>query len=579
MNREIEQTGIWAVRKKLYKTQSSVCDIDCDTLNDHYCAVSNEPVVSSVPIKPHQINLSSKFNFQIIDTPNFKKLYNKLKNRSKKSPDFTGFCPQMLNLTIGCPNVFSALKKLVNFSFQKSEFPTQLKTSIITPVPKTKEAKDPVHFRPVAVQPFLSLLIEKCAHDQVMTYLNDNNILYPGQFGFRTGHSCETAIAALTEHIYKYIDKGNICILLALDLSKAFDVMVREFLLEKLRWYGFETEWFESYFAYRCQVVKGKNGKLSKVKFTVRGTPQGSIMGPICFSLYINDLPLVIQNCIAILYADDTQLLIGGPPNKLSQMIEKVKTDITSVLTWMDTNGMKLNIGKTQLIVLGNSHNVSKIGQISMDMNGVTILSQDSIKSLGITIDSKLSWYKHINELSRNYHFVAKSLYPLKPVLSQQNYLKVINACLISLVNYMVLIWGSASNQNLKIIEKCMRKNARNILNESRSVPIKNNIHSKLNWLLPNENYVYRSACFVFQLTHNSLPYFDQFFTKGCDIHEHNTRKKDLFQLHTPKSKYGERCLHFRAVNAWNKLPQSITQSDSPFTFKRKLKAYIISNI
>jgi hypothetical protein len=154
---------------------------------------------------------------------------------------------------------------------------------------------------------------------------------------------------------------------------------------------------------------KGKDGK-SSVKFTLRGCPQGSVLGPLIFKIYINDLPLVVRYCICILFADDTQLFIAGKPNQLNTLIHKLEDDLRIVTLWMKDNGMKLNVSKTQVILLGNAHNVAKIGPINIQIDGTIITSSDTLKSVGLTIDSRLSWVDHINKLSRSYHLSARSL-------------------------------------------------------------------------------------------------------------------------------------------------------------------------
>lgn len=117
------------------------------------------------------------------------------------------------------------------------------------------------------------------------------------------------------------------------------------------------------------QAVKGDDGKLSQVRFTIRGCPQGSIMGPWCFKIYINDLPKVVRNSLCIIFADDTQLIIAGPVHTLPQLISKLKSDLIAILDWMDNNGMTLNLGKTQLILIGSTSNLSKVGVVEFEVN------------------------------------------------------------------------------------------------------------------------------------------------------------------------------------------------------------------
>jgi hypothetical protein len=449
LDNEINTNGVWAVKKKLFSSDSCTVNFDKDQLVNYFSSVSNEPASLIFPSKPSQVEFSCKFFFSPISKVELLCIYKEMKNKLKHSADVTGLAPVMLANTIDCPSVSDDLLHIVNSSFRQREFPDCLKTSCITPIPKCKNPVEMSDFRPISTQPFLGLLIEKSAKKQLISYLIKNDILYRGQFGFRPSHSCETAMVALTEFMYREINKGNICILVSLDLAKAFDKIVREFLYEKLQWYGIDPAWFKSYFEYRCHFVKGRNGSPSQVQFTIRGTGQGTILGPIIFCIYINDLPSVIKYCLCILLADDTQLCIAGDPRKIGSLLERVRLDLLAVVEWMSENGMALHVSKTQLIVVGNASNVARVGQVSLDINGTVILSSDCIKSLGLQIDSKLSWSHHINSLSRCFHFMAKSLYPLKPVLSIMNFMRIIEACVICLTNYMVFIWGNASTSNI----------------------------------------------------------------------------------------------------------------------------------
>jgi hypothetical protein len=195
-------------------------------------------------VKPTEISCTSVFTFQTVCDRQLIKLYKKLKSRTKTVPGVTGFAPFMLKHTIRSPNVTSSLINIINSSLITAVFPACLKTSIVTPIPKMTNPKLPIDYRPVSTQPFLSLLFEKLAHEQVTNYVEENNLFYKGQFGFRSGRSCEKAMLALIDLAYKEINSGNICLLVSLDLAKAFDVIIRDFLLEKLRWYGIDTKWY-----------------------------------------------------------------------------------------------------------------------------------------------------------------------------------------------------------------------------------------------------------------------------------------------------------------------------------------------
>jgi hypothetical protein len=578
---EINNKGLWHVKRKYCNKPHARIDIDPESMNEHFVSISNETITIPLPDKPVEIKTTTNFILTPISEGMLIKLYKKLNNRDKTIADITGLAPFMLKRTIRAPNVTAALLNLINSSLSSGDFPTSLKTSVVTPIPKITNPTRPIDYRPVSTQPFLSLLIEKFVHYQISNYMEDNNLFYKGQFGFRTGHSCERAMLALLDCAYKEINLGNICLLVSLDLAKAFDVIIREFLLEKLRWYGIDTKWYESYLSYRCQYVKGEKGN-SSIKFTLRGCPQGSVQGSLIFNIYINDLPLVVRYCICILFADDTQLFISGKPNQLKSLIKKLEEDLRQIMLWMDKNGMKLNVTKTQLLVLGNSYNVSQMGQVEIDLDGTIIKSQDTLKSLGLTIDSKLTWYEHINKLSRSYHLAARSLYPLRYLLNNQQFLNIFNACVISKVKYMSILWGAANNSGRKVVERYMRKSARIILNKNWQDPIRSDMYKILKWLMPHDLYLFNLLCFVYENMHgiNACSYFSDVFKVNHEIHNHDTRSTT--KIYVPNSKpniYGKRCISYAGAMKWNELPLEISCAPSLKTFKTLLKRHLLSSI
>jgi len=188
----------------------------------------------------------------------------------------------MLTYTISCPSVYEELIDIINDSFSKHEFPNLFKTSIVHPIPKTKNPSDVKQFRPISIQCNLSKNFEKLVHEQLYEYLHQNNIIYGGQFGFRKGHSTSHALVAITDFIYSDLNTGKFGIIVTLDLSKAFDKVVKEILIEKLAWYGIDNRWFKSYLEKRLQKVKLGN-KTSSTQNTLLGVPQGSILGPLLF--------------------------------------------------------------------------------------------------------------------------------------------------------------------------------------------------------------------------------------------------------------------------------------------------------
>ena len=193
------------------------------------------------------------------------------------------------------PSIYPVLLHICNISIQMRTFPTSWKIGCITPLHKSGDTINPDNFRPISVLPCLGKMLERLVHNQVYGYLTSHNLLSPRQSGFRKGYSTGTCLIDFLHDIYSNIDEGHASGVLFLDLKKAFDVVDHQILLEKLKYLGFResaVNWFGSYLKDRQQVTK-LGGKLSNKNTVTHGVPQGSILGPLLFSLYVNDLPNV----------------------------------------------------------------------------------------------------------------------------------------------------------------------------------------------------------------------------------------------------------------------------------------------
>jgi hypothetical protein len=246
----------------------------------------------------------------------------------------------------------------------------------------------------------------------------------------------------------------------------------------------------------------------------------------------------------------------------------------------MEENGLKLNIGKTQAIVIGMPNDIAKVGQIKINFAGQEIVSSDTLKTLGLTLDPLLTFRNHINGLSIRFHLMAKSLFPLKPLMSFDNLVLLTNACVISLTDYMAGIWGTANKQHLQKVEKAMKSVARRLYNLTKFDSVSGVINNELKWLMPEQRYLLKTVSFVHQtLTDNKITHFEGLLMRNNELHSHNTRSANHIHINTrPTNSISNRSVQVRPVSVYNNLPLDIKECETAKSFRKKLKTYLLNS-
>ena len=274
---------------------------------------------------------------------------------------------------------------------------------------------------------------------RLMSYINKNDILYKGQYGFRQKLSTSLAIIDLIEEITSQIDKRNVTIGVFIDLKKAFDTIDHEILLNKLEIYGLRgvaLNWLKSYLSDTKQFVNFNNS--DSVELTVLcGIPQGSILGPTLFILYINDLHKVSNILNFILYVDDTNIFLSG--NDLPELCSDMCNELKKLDLWFKVNKLSLNVSKTNFMVFGNKKNK----ECNIFINGVKIEEVNYTKFLGVLIDNKLNWQMQIQNVQRKVSKSVSILYRVKYLLDTNALLMIYNSLILPYLNYCVEVWGN----------------------------------------------------------------------------------------------------------------------------------------
>jgi hypothetical protein len=365
--------------------------------------------------------------------------------KTKTSQDLWHMSTKLLKMIIS--DIADHLAILFNNCLKSGTFPDLLKMARIIPIFKKGEISDLNNYRPISVLPVISKILEKVVAEQLVHFLTSNHILHPQQFGFQKGKGTRDGIASLVEYILKSFEEGYDTYAVFCDLSKAFDCVDHGILISKLDHYGVrdeEKKFFTSYLSMRKQCTEINNVR-SDTEIIEYGVPQGSILGPILFLLYVNDLPhLSQQNNSIIMFADDTSLLFkdGGASSAIE--MEKV---LDSVTGWFDDNNLVLNKTKTNVIHFSlrkeNSQN-----EINNMLAQKSIEKTTQCKFLGVTLDGKLQWGSHIERLCNN---LSKAIYAIRKtneICGRVAARSIYFAYFHSLMTYGAIFWGRAADSS-----------------------------------------------------------------------------------------------------------------------------------
>lgn len=465
------------------------------------------------------------------------------------------------------------LTHLINLSFSEGYFPDELKIAKIKPLFKSGNTKSINNYRPISLLPSFSKIFEKCMTTRLMEFLTECNILYDYQFGFRSRHSTNMALNFLVDKITSSLGSGDSFVGVSLDFRKAFDTIDFKVLLGKMYRYGIRGsahQWFSSYLRARKQFV-GLAEVRSELLPIQCGVPQGSILGPILFLIYINDL----QNStdlFPIIFADDTNLFYNA--RSVDLCIAKMNGEMVSVLQWIRSNKLSLNVEKTNYIVFSNSRRLT--AQPTIFIDGISILQVKSLKFLGVIIDDKLSWREHVNYIRGKISRSMGVLRCAKPYLNQDSLIKLYNAFIYPYLNYCVDVWGHCSEGLFQTLFRMQKRVVRMISNSARNEHT-NPIFKTLKILPLRSIYILNVACFMFKYHHRLLPpVTDTLFCINSTIHQIGTRQQHL--LHPPRiqNTFCKKSIRYRGVFFWNQIPPIIDVNVSYYTFKKILKSKLL---
>ena len=418
--------------------------------------------------------------------------------------------------------VCKPLTLIINQTLTSGIFPDTLNIAKIIPLFKKCDETLLENYRPISILPAISKFFERIMFIQIHNHFSMHNLFYSGQYGFRANHSTQFAALELIDRITQDLDQGNMPITILMDLSKAFDTLNHDILIYKLKSYGLSEaalKLMQSYLTNRKQYVEINNTQSTKNDITV-GVPQGSILGPLLFIIYINDIIHSSTVFRFIIFADDKTLYTTL--NTQEDINDILNDELVKINNWLKVNKLSLNVAKTKVMLFHMPQ--KRIINLRLKIAGSNIEFIDNFNFLGITINKHLNWTKHMDILSAKIAKTLGILNTLKHVLPI-NILKMIyNSLILCHLNYGILLWGAHHNANDKLHK--LQKKAIRIITSSNFLAHSEPIFKQLHLLKSYDIYKCQLLKFLFKLVNKQLPtYFNQLpFPFNNQLHHHETR-------------------------------------------------------
>ena len=471
-----------------------------------------------------------------------------------KATGTDGIGPRLLKLA--APHIAEHVTFICNHSINNSVFPNKWKEAKVTPLHKGGPSEEVNNYRPISILPVLSKVLEKHVHDCLSDFLHNFKLLHKTQSGFRAGHSCETALIHMIDSWLHAIDNGQMIGVVLVDFKKAFDLVDHQILLSKLEIYGIKDEalqWFKTQRRQQVYVNKSKSDS-GQVSY---GVPQGSILGPLLFLLFINDLPLYVHNVNTDLYADDTTLY--DIQNSVEDIEKNLQIALDSLNTWCKCNGMLLNSSKTKIMLVATNQKRQRLDKEILDLKfneeSLNMISNDKI--LGVFVDQNLTWSDHIRHLSKKITSSIWLLSKVKKFLSQEHRILFYKSYILPHIDFCNIVWGSSSETNKQKILRLQKRACRVILDYK--VEDSSQAMDTLKILSIYDRLYLRKAKFMFKVYQHITPdYISEQFTLRNNVNTSvNLRSStaSCFIPPKPRTEYYKHSLRYSGCLVWNSLP------------------------
>ena len=513
--------------------------------------------------------------FKLINVTELKKIVNDMKNK-KSSVD--GINMKILKMSIEA--IGDRFLEVINSSLESGKFPEAWKISTIIPIEKKANTINGEEHRPLNMVPSYEKLLETVVNEQLIDYCESHKLLSKHQAGFRRNNSCECALQTILYDWKRAINNKLIIGVVYLDFQRAFETIDRDLLVLKLENLGIKDaplKWFKSYLSDRSQVTK-YDGMISKSRSTKHGVPQGTVLGPSLFVIYINDIVQHKHKCDIQLFADDTLLYCIG--ENVDKILLTLNEEINLLEEWLSENSLKINTSKTKYMIIKNKYNViSTQSNIDVCIYGNKIELVNEYKYLGVIIDDQLSFSKHAGYVTSKIAKKINLLGRISNVTTQWTRTVIYKSIISPHLNYCSSILFLLNNSELDKLQKKQNQAMRIILKCSKYTNIRLMLNN-VGVLSVKQTITFNTMTFIYKILHGQLPvHLSEYCIYVRDIHQHMTRNRNDLYITTVRTNYGQNDLYHKGMVMYNSLPEEIKMSQTIQAFKRQCYTYIHNNV
>ena len=570
------QKEIWRVVHRILKPSPKPLRFDLDSLNEYFITtgarVMGTRINCSDNLTAYIDSMTTDDNESVFSLRNVSQneVYQEiLRLRSDCSTGPDNIPSRFIKLV--AKDLAGPLTKIINDSINLNLFPDSWKLSRISPIPKTDTPAEFDELRPIAILPVLSKIYEKLVAKQITTYLEDNKLLTEGIVGYRKGHSTTTALLKIRDDILNAMKQGEITLMVMADYSKAFDTVDFKTVIRKMNNLGFSKtfmKWLVSYLSERKQYVQ-IDDRQSKHGITKFGVPQGSVLGPLIFNIYVSDLTDSLHpDTSCMQYADDTSLYSHCKVKNLTETLSTTSNDLINLTDWSTQSNLALNSKKTEAMLfstpqMARAHSLNKI-DLNLHVSNTTLNRVESKKLLGVYFQQHLKWNQHITFVTSACYSTLSTLRKIKHFADFKLRKHLVESLILSKIDYNDVVFHPLPLYLIKRLQRVQKAAAGFVV--QRYATVADVI--KLGWLPIQE----RRDCHVLKTAYKALhdPYWPQYISLEVVKPVRSLRSSDTTKLTIPNC---EGTFQHAAAKLFNELPSDLKVCPTLSNFNNKIRS------